>query len=149
MVEHGRAGLCAETTIDGTVIPVIFTFDRSQTMVTASTGALLASVYGGRMSGEAWEAKLEMGFNRPVRDMEFETPIAIGELLLRDVVVRTTDTGSTAGIPDKEQDPNEIVVTAKGKQRPVHGIFIGTASFTDCSRLSFDKERKEIRLSCI
>ena len=149
MLAHGRAGFRAETTIDGTAIPVIFTFDRSETMVTASTGALLASVYGGSMAGAARDTKLEMGFDRPVREMEFDTPVTIGELLLRDVVIRTTETGSTADIPDEDQDPNEIVVSAKGKQRPVHSIFIGTASFADCSSLSFDKERKEIRLSCV
>ncbi len=149
MLTHGRAGLRAEITINGTTIPVVFTFDRPETMVTAATGALLASAYGGRMSGEARDAKLEMGFSRPVRSMEFDTPITIGELLLRDVVVRTTDTGSTARIPDEDQDPNEIVVTAESKQKPLHGIFIGTASFANCSSLSFDKARNEIRLSCI
>lgn len=149
MVRRARSGLRTETTINGTTIPVIFTFDRSETMVTATTGALLASAYGGKMSGEARDAKLEMGFTRPVRSLEFTSPIVIGGLLLRDVVVRTMDTGSTAGIPDEEQDPDEIVVTAKGKHNAGHAIFIGTASFAGCSSLTFDKAREEIRLSCL
>ncbi|MDA9918370.1 hypothetical protein N9D37_00580 [Erythrobacter sp.] len=148
-VKHGRAGYRSETVIDDITIPVILTFDRPETMVTASTGALMASFYGGQMSGDPRDIELEMSFMRPARSMEFAAPIMIGELALSDVVVRTTDTGSTANIPDKDQDPNEIVVTAKSKRKPLHGIFLGTASFANCSTLTFDKKRDEIRLTCV
>ena len=148
MVDLGRAGLLTETTIQGEQVRVIFTFDRAEAMATASTGALLAAAYGGRLAGDPYNTNLELGFQRPVKRMEFDTPVQIGELQLRDVVVRTTDTGSTASIPDDQQDPSEIVVVAKGKKKPVHGIYVGTASLTACSSLTFDKPRREIRLSC-
>lgn len=148
LVDLGRAGLLTETTIQGEQVRVIFTFDRAETMATASTGALLAAAYGGRLAGEAYDTNLELGFQRPVKRMEFSTPVRIGELQLSDVVVRTVDTGSTASIPDDQQDPNEIVVVAQGKKKPVHGIFVGTASLAACSTLTYDKPRREIRLSC-
>lgn len=147
--KHGRSGFRSETVIDGVSVPVIFTFDRPETMVTANTGALLASVYGGRMVGAAQDVKLEMGFFRPVRRMKFQQPITVGELALVDVIVRTTEMGSTASIPDDDQDPNEIVVSAETKRKPLHGIFVGRSSFANCSSLTFDKQREEIRLTCL
>ncbi|MXP45368.1 hypothetical protein [Allopontixanthobacter sediminis] len=147
--KHGLAGFRSETVIDGVTVPVIFTFDRPETMVTATTGALLATAYGGRMVGPAQDLKLEMGFFRPVRRMEFQKPIAVGELALTSVVVRTTEMGSTASIPDDNQDPSEIVVSAESKRKASHGIFVGRSSFADCSSLTFDKQREEIRFSCL
>ncbi len=148
LVDQGRAGLLTETVINGEPIRVIFTFDRDETMATASTGALLAAAHEGRMVGDAYDTRLELGFDRPVRRMEFAAPVQIGGLALRDVVVRTLDTGSIAGIPDDQQDPSEIVVMASGKKKPVHGIYVGKASLAGCSSLTFDKPNREIRLSC-
>lgn len=148
LIAHRRAGLRTELVVDGVTVPMVFTFDRPQTMITASTGALLASRYDGKMVGEPFPMGLEMGFHRPVRSMAFNEDVFVGRLQLKDIVVRTTDMGSTSAIPDDQQDPNEIVVTGKGKRPAVHGIFVGTESLGHCSSLTFDKPAKEIRLSC-
>ena len=149
MMAPGRIGLRSQIVIDGVPVPIAFTFDRPETMVTAATGALLARVHDGRMTGDAREAKLEMGFQRPVRPLTVATPLMLGGLELRDLIVRTVDTGSTASIPDAQQDLNEIVVTAGSKGKVVHGIFVGTASLAGCSTLTFDKPKAQIRLSCL
>ncbi|MBV7257610.1 hypothetical protein KCG44_12530 [Pacificimonas sp. WHA3] len=127
---------------------MIFTFDSPETMVTASTGAVLAHTYRGRMVGDPRPVNLEMGFERSVREMDVERPIQIGQFALHNVVVRTRDTGSTRGIPDDDHDPNEIVVTGNRKKTATHGIVIGTENLADGSSLTYDKAAMTIRPSC-
>ncbi len=101
------------------------------------------------MVGEPRNVDLQLGFARPVRTMEFARPVMAGGLQLLKFVVRTQDTGSTIAIPDETSDPDEIVVSAKGRGKPLQRINVGTASLIGCSTLTFDKVRKEIRLSCL
>lgn len=148
MDAHERRGITTILTIEEVEIPVYFTFDRRETMMTASTGALLAESNMGRMSGEAYPLQLEMEVVRPVRPMEFDQPVMLGQLPLRQVVVRTQDTGSVEAIPDKDRDPNEIIVTGGKRKKARHLMYVGLESLAGCSSLTFDKPAKTIRLSC-
>ena len=147
LVEHKRAGFYTRWPIGDTYIPTFFTFARPESMASASAGAVLAQAFGARMEGESRTMHIELGIHRPVRDLVTPDRLMLGELPLKDLVVRTQDTGSTAAIPDEDSDPNEIVV-AGGKAKIAPFLWIGTASLERCSSLSFDREAQVIRLSC-
>ena len=147
LVEDKRSGFYTRLSIGDDTIPVVFTFQREETMANAAAGAMLAQAFGARMEGQAREIPIEFGIERPVRNLIFPNGFMLGALPVTDVVVRSQDTGSTAAIPDETSDPNEIVVaggTAKRKPR----LSIGTASLERCSSLSFDRPAQVIRLSC-
>lgn len=149
METHERLGIYTIARFGEAEVPAYFTFDRDETMLTASTGALLAQTFNGRMVGEPFPLALEMAIVRPVRGMTFASPAMLGDLPLRDIVVRTEDTGSVSTIPDKDRDPDEIIVTGgKKKKKPRYVMYIGMASLEGCSTLTFDKPAKLIRLSC-
>lgn len=149
METHERLGIYTIARIGEAEVPAYFTFDRDETMLTASTGALLAQVFSGRMVGEPFPLELEMAISRPVRAMTFDTPAMLGDLQLQDIVVRTEDTGSVSTIPDNDRDPNEIVVSGGKKKKPRNVMYVGMASLKGCSTLTFDKPAELIRLSCL
>ncbi len=66
--------------------------------------------------------------------------------------VRTADTGSTATIADADApgDPDEVVVTGKGKHDPKKDwLSIGADQLGRCSSIVFDKPARQVRLSCL
>ena len=147
LVEDKRGGFHTRLPIGEDTIPVVFTFQREETMANAAAGAMLAQAFGARMEGQAREIPIEFGIERPVRNLIFPNGFMLGALPVTDVVVRSQDTGSTAAIPDEASDPDEIVVTVgKAKRKP--RLSIGTASLERCSSLSFDRPAQVIRLSC-
>ena len=147
LAEHDRAGFHATLTLGNRDIPVLFSFARDETMLTAAAGVLLADAFGGRMSGEAYDVPIELGIARPVRPLVFERQPAMGRLSLGRLVVRTSDTGSVGAIPDDERDPNEIVVENSRREPPL-AMWIGREALAHCSSLTFDRAAAEIRLSC-
>lgn len=147
LVEHDRAGLFTRFPVGDRDFPAYFTFDRAETMANASAGAVLAQAFGGRMEGESRTIPIELGIDRPVRHLVFPEGLALGELPLSRLVVRSQDTGSTKLIPDEDSDPNEIVVRG-GKLKIAPQLWIGTASLEACSTLTFDRAEELVRLSC-
>ena len=147
LVEHKRAGFYTRFQVGEKYIPTFISFARPETMANASAGAILAQAFGARMEGESREMHIELGIHRPVRDLVVPEGLMLGELPVKDIVVRSQDTGSTAAIPDEESDPNEIVVTG-GKMEIAPRLWIGTASLEKCSTLRFDRPAEVIRLSC-
>lgn len=153
MEMHERRGAYTMLEIDEVEVPVRFSFDRDETMLAASTGAALAGAFDGAMNSESYLLPIEMGISRPVRPMTFGKPVMLGDLPLREIVVRSQDTGSVGSIPDadleRDRDPNEIVVTGKRRKKARHFVYVGLASLAGCSSLTFDKPAKLIRLSCL
>ena len=147
LVEHKRAGFYTRFEIGDNYIPTLISFERPETMANATAGALLAQAFGARMEGENRDMHIELGIHRPVRDLVVPGGLMVGELPVKDIVVRSQDTGSTAAIPEEDSDPNEIVV-AGGKMKIAPRLWIGTASLEGCSSLSFDRSAEVIRLSC-
>lgn len=150
--DRGRSGLVARLKVGDDNVPVFFSLDRAETLVTAATGAALASHYDGSMTEPAREVRVEMGITRPARAMQFGKAIMLDRLPLSNVFVRTADWGNAAAIPEggKSEDPSEIIVTGKGKKkaRQFHRIYVGTDALATCSSLTFDRALLEIRLSC-
>jgi len=136
--------------VGGESLFVQFDLGRGQTLATAAAGQKLAQAYQGQLEGPASRIAIRFGVERPVRALALASPVAIGPITIRHVVVRIADSGSTAGIADADAvDESEIVVTAKGKGKPLFRMAIGTDALAGCSSISFDKPGKRIILSCV
>ncbi len=146
------SGAFAVVTIAGQPVRVRFDPYHPRTTVTANAGALIAEAQGGRLTGDTEPVEIAFGIARPVRTMTLATPLAIGPLAVSRLGVRTADVGSAAAIPDADAappDPDEVVVTAKGKRDPKRDrLTIGADLLDGCSAIVFDEVRKEVRLTC-
>jgi hypothetical protein len=148
LIDKGYQGLGTVTAEHATML-VQFDVGRATSLATAAAANDIALRHGGAFVGVMQQATMRLGVDRPVRAMELARPFVLGPLRLNRLDVRTSDYGSTSAIPDKAADPDEIVVTAKGKPgRAVRTLHIGLDALRHCSRIMFDKPRKQIRLSC-
>lgn len=147
----GAVGLFGVVTLDGEPLRVRFDLRRRRAMTSAGTALTLARVHQGTLAEGVDTMEIAFGVERPVRAMTLARPLMIGSLAVSRVAVRTTDYGNAEGIaPDGTvPDPDEIVVTAKGKRdRRQDRITIGTDVLSACSSITFDKRAKRVRLMC-
>ncbi len=146
------SGKFAQVTIAGQPVRVRFDPYHPRTTVTANAATLIATAQGGTMSGASMPVEIAFGIARPVRTMTLARPLAIGPLAIATIGVRTSDVGSAAAIPDADAappDPDEIVVTARGKRDPKRDrLTLGADVLDGCSEIVFDQLRKEVRLTC-
>jgi len=146
------SGTFAQITIGGQPIRVRFDPYHPRTTVTANAATLIAQAQRGTLAGLTAPVEIAFGIARPVRTMTLATPLLVGPLALSSLGVRTNDVGSAAAIPDAEApppDPDEIVVTAKGKRDFKRDrLTIGADLLDRCSAIVFDKPAKQIRLTC-
>ena len=118
-------------------------------IATAQAGALIAAHHGGHFTGESRSVEIAFGVERPVRMMELARPLEIGSLTITRLGVRTADFGSAAGIPEKNADPNEIVVRAGGKAKAAYDqLKLGGDTLAACSSITFERKAKKVRLDC-
>ena len=146
------AGLFARIMVGGEPMRVRFDPWHAHTIANAGAGRRLADIHGGRLTGEAVPVEIAFGIARPVRTMRLATPLTIGPVTLATIGVRTSDASVTDAIPETEApaaDPDEIVVTAKGKHDPDRDrLSLGADTLARCSSIVFDKDAKVIRLTC-
>jgi hypothetical protein len=146
------SGTFAQITIGGQPIRVRFDPYHPRTTVTANAATLIAQAQRGTLAGLTAPVEIAFGIARPVRTMMLATPLLVGPLALWSLGVRTTDVGSAAAIPDADApppDPDEIVVTAKGKRDANRDrLTLGADLLDRCSSIVFDKPAKQIRLTC-
>jgi len=135
--------------VGGASMRVRFDPYHRRTLATAGAAARLAATNQGVMTGSAGTAEIAFGVERPVRDMSLGTPLQIGPLSVSRLGIRTSDFGSTKGLPEDRGDPDELVVAAKRKHDPnADRINIGSDLLDRCSSILFDNVRKQIALTC-
>lgn len=146
------SGMFAQIVVGGLPIRVRFDPYHPRTTVTANAAALIAGAQGGTLSGTVVPVEIAFGIARPVRKMTLATPLVVGPLAISTLGVRTSDVGSAASIPDADAappDPDEIVVTAKGKRDPKRDrLTLGADVLDRCSSIVFDQPAKQVRLTC-
>ncbi|GAA3255764.1 hypothetical protein GCM10020258_14510 [Sphingomonas yabuuchiae] len=137
--------------VEGQPMRVRFDPHHPRTLANAGAAVRLARAYGGTLSGSTSPAEIAFGVERPIRAMTLATPLTVGPLSIATLGVRTVDHGNTDTIADADQhaDPNEVVVTGKGKHDIKRDrLSIGADQLNRCSSIVFDKPARQIRLSC-
>jgi hypothetical protein len=137
--------------VEGQPMRVRFDPHHPRTLANAGAAVRLARAYGGTLSGSTSPAEIAFGVERPIRAMTLATPLTVGPLSIATLGVRTVDHGNTDTIADADQhaDPNEVVVTGKGKHDFKRDrLSIGADQLNRCSSIVFDKPARQIRLSC-
>lgn len=94
---------------------------RPLPVVSASTGADLVDVLGGRLVGPAWQEEIMFGISRPVRRLELARPLVIGPMSFPAVAVRVGGVSDGTEwlrprqkpLPDAEADPAELLVRGR------------------------------------
>ena len=129
--------------------------DEPHPIASASTGALLARLFDGTVSGASWDIEVLMGVRRPVRLLTLARPLVIGPLSYTRIAVRVRDriddSGIGVGIPEAGEavDPDEVTVTASAKgPPPAFGLTITRPALKTCSRLTYDKPARKLELAC-
>jgi hypothetical protein len=140
----------ATVLIDGKPVRVMFDPYHRRTLATAGAAVRIAAARGGTMTGSPAMTEIAFGIERPVREMVLARPLPIGPFVLSRIGVRTSDFGSAAAIPDQKADPDEVIVTAKGKHDPKRDrINIGSDLLDHCSSILFDNAHNLITLTCV
>lgn len=127
-----------------------FDFSRDRSLATAAAGARLAQLHGGAFAGDVLRPIVKFGVARPARALKMTSPFRVGPFVIDQPLVRLVDYGDTTKIRDTQQSDEDIIV--KGKRRGDEDnsfIYIGQNDVAHCSSVTFDKVKREIRLSCI
>lgn len=146
------SGLFTTLDVDGEPIRVRFDPFHTRSLATAGAAQRIAATHKGALNGDVQQQEIAFGITRPVRTMTLAEPIHIGGLSIAMLGVRTNDFGTAHGIADADQhvDPDEVLVTAKGKKRnrDHDRMTLGRDQLDHCSSIVFDKPAKQIRLTC-
>jgi hypothetical protein len=119
------------------------------TIANAPFASELAGPLHGHFVSEVHSRHIALGVSRPVRTLLFDTPLTFGALRIERTEVRTQDTGSTSSIPEEAPDPDEIIVSALSENdKRLRYIILGADALRNCSSITFDKRKRQIRLSC-
>jgi hypothetical protein len=150
--EMGRSQTGVRIDVGGRPIYVAFSFDRAESLVTATGGKWIADANGGRFNGDAREAPILYGVARPIRSLNLERPLMLGELEIRNLAVRVSDMGNSRGIvegPAPESDPSEIIVSGDSKGKvPSQRLYIGMDTIGHCASISYDFAAGTVTLMC-
>ncbi|WP_354296863.1 hypothetical protein [Sphingomonas sp. 1185] len=147
----GWAERFATIMVEGEPLRIRFDPHHPNTLANAGAAVRLARAYGGSLTGSTRTTEIAFGVERPIRTMTLATPLIVGPLTIGSLGVRTTDNGKTDSIADADKavDPNEVVVTGKGKHDIKRDrLSIGADRLDRCSSIVFDKPAHQIRLSC-
>ncbi len=151
----GRGGIGTTIRAQDKKMQVVFSLVRDQNMVSAPTGNWLATNYKGVFNGPSTSTIIYYGVERPTRPMALGSPLAIGDLAMTNVAVRVSDYGDASGIAEQAAatdpaatDNQEIVVTGKNTKDVDLRINVGKAVLNKCSSLTYDMDKREIRMSC-
>lgn len=139
--------------IGDAVVHLRFDPHQPRSLATAAAAVPIAAVHGGVMTQETGRQTIAFGIERPFRVMKLARPLGPPGIALSRIGVRVTDgdvSGRIAeeGVAPERVDPDEVVVTAKGR-KPKPGILIlGADALVGCSSIVFDRPARQVRLSC-
>lgn len=119
------------------------------TIANAPFASELSGPLHGHFVSEVHSRLIALGISRPVRTLQFDTPLTFGALKIEQTGVRMQDWGRADSIPDEAPDPDEIIVSALSKNdKRLRFIILGADALRNCSSITFDKTKRQIRLSC-
>ncbi|MEQ5787653.1 hypothetical protein J3454_07100 [Erythrobacter sp. NFXS35] len=152
---RNNARLGTEVTVGKRRLMMVFVPERAENLITAPTANFIAThLDGGFVPGSDGTAIMDFAVERPTRTMRIARPLELGELLIDKFAVRVEDYGDPKRVGEiGENDPRfrkgQILVSRrKGRGKPDLLTRIGHDQIAHCSRLTYDVERREIRLFC-
>ena len=148
LVRMGRSLTGTVLEAGGVPIHVAFSFDRPETLVSATGGRIIAEDRGGFFTGEAREIPVLYLVERPVRTLTLSQPLFLGELEIRNFAVRVADHGNADSISEEAPDPDEIVVTANTGDMPRQRMYIGMDTIGHCASITYDFDAEVLTLMC-
>ena len=147
--DSGEHGPQATLQMGGKPLFVQFAFDRSDSVATASAGAILADAHGGRLSAVDAPDIGAFGIARPVALLRFPRPVEIAGFLYAQLPVRTADFAGNFDFPAAPGEAGDIVVRRKvEQQRAWPMVLIGRDRLDRCSEASFDTIAHRLTLRC-
>lgn len=148
----GRVGVGTTIKTLEEKLAVQFSLMRNENLVSAPTGNWLAENFGGTLAGAAQSTLVYYGIQRPTRLMKLGSPLRIGDVNVSDMAVRVSDYGDATGISDgttvPSKDTEEIVVVGKRDKDIDLRLTIGRELLDRCSALTYDFDKRQIRMSC-
>jgi hypothetical protein len=143
-------GLVYRQRFAGETLDFVFGLRRPETLATAAAGAHLARHFSGAWLGDAFMAPATFSVVRPLRRMAFATPVAIGDLRLAAMLVRTADFRGGFVLPeDASADPSEIVVTGRqARSRARLTVALGSDQLSRCSSIQYDNLLGRLTIYC-
>jgi len=134
---------------------MIFAPQRAENLITAPTANFIATHHEGGFEPDSdGVAVMNFAVERPTRMMRLARPIELGDLLVERFAVRVEDYGDPKQVGEiGEDDPRfekgQILVSRrKGRGRPDLLTRLGREQIAHCSKLTYDFQLQEIRLSC-
>jgi hypothetical protein len=134
---------------------------RPLPVVSASTGADLVDVLGGRLVGPSWQEEIMFGVHRPVRRLQLDRPLVIGPMSFNTVAVRVGGTPDGTQwlapkqkpLPEADVDPAEMLVRGRTLVRRVVSRMIVLSrnhlEASGCIGLTVAKREQQFMLHCI
>jgi hypothetical protein len=149
----GRGGIGTTVKTLDEKIQVIFSLVRTENMVSAPSGNWFAENFEGAFTGAPKSTLVFYGIERPTRAMTLKQPFLISDLSVSEIAVRVSDYGDATGIIDAAApalagDSEEIVVTGKRDKDVNLRLSVGRGVLGKCSTLTYDLDKREIRMSC-
>lgn len=148
--DHGR-GLFFPYNAGGETIIVRLSTVQPLSMATASAAALIAAAHGGGWSGEPRREHIRFGVERPVRPMVLSRPVDLSGFAVGRFLVRTSDNRGGYRLPtDAPADPDEIVVTAKAKDKQPTNLHLtlGMDRLGACGSITYRKASQSLVMRC-
>jgi hypothetical protein len=144
-------------------VQVKFSLTNPDNLIDASTANWFANWRGGAFVDAPKELEIAFGIKRPVRRLQISEAIAVGPFMLNSMLARTGDNGDVSGIKSdmaedvpavtdvpSKVDADEIVVTGK-KQKDENNtipVTLGSDFLKSCTALTYDFDKREIRMMC-
>lgn len=133
---------------------------RPLPVASASTGADLVDVLGGRLVGPSWQEEIMFGVRRPVRRLQLDRPLVIGPMSFDMVAVRVGGTADGTKwlapkqkpLPEADADPAEILVRGRTLvRRAVTRMIVLSRNHLEaqgCIGLTVAKREQQFILHC-
>lgn len=150
MLFHPSIGLHRPITFEGSVVHFRISTVRTDTLATASAGALLEREHGGAWLTEPRDMMIKYDVVRPVRSLALARPLVVAGQPLLTLLVRTSERRPNEILQSgDEADFQEIVVTAARTRPPAYMVSLGMDWMRSCSSMTWNNRTNRMTLRCL
>ena len=149
MSTNSSRGLEAEKPVGKSSVFLQFSFERPETVATASAGAILAQAYAGEREPGSATTMVAFGVERPVQSVRFARVFTLAGFAFDRLITRTADFGGRHEFPRPAGQPDDIVVNRRiARQEAWPVVVIGRDRLDRCGEALFDTRSRLLTLRC-